>query len=159
MPGPDLGAGENEMSIIRDAYQYYFGHRDINASGVSTGKHVQQHGIRGRVEATGLGVYYATKEILDNVRMCEKLGVEPGISGKRVIIQGFGNVGYWAAKFFHDAGAVIVGVAEQDGSLYNVNGIDPDALWWFKKGKNGIAGFSNPEGDNYHNDEAIYKDW
>lgn len=129
---------------MRDAYQYYFGHRDINCSGVTTGKHVQQHGIRGRVESTGLGVYYAAKEILHNEKQCEKLGVEPGIEGKKIIIQGFGNVGYWAAKSFVNAGAILVGVAEYDGSIYNINGIDPDALWWFKKGRNGVAGFSNP---------------
>lgn len=68
-------------------------------------------------------------------------------------------MGYWAAKFFANAGATIIGVAEHDGSIYNINGIDPESLWWFKKGRNGIAGFSNPEGEVYHNEEAIYKDW
>ena len=57
--------------------------------------------------------------------MCARLGLEEGVEGKRIIIQGFGNVGYWAAKFFSQAGAIIVGVAEYDGSIYNVNGIDP----------------------------------
>lgn len=77
--------------------------------------------------------------------MAKRLGIEAGIAGKKIIIQGFGNVGYWAAKFFTEAGATIVGVAEQDGSIYNVtNGIDPESLWWFKKGKNGINGFVSP---------------
>ena len=55
-------------------------------------------------------------------------------------------MGYWAAKFFVQSGANVVGVAEHDGSIYNINGIDPESLWWFKKGRSGIAGFSNPEG-------------
>jgi glutamate dehydrogenase (NAD(P)+) len=101
VPGPDLGTGETEMSLIKDTYQTFYGHRDINADGVSTGKHVQHMGIRGRAEATGLGVYYATREVLNNVDLAAKLGLEPGLAGKRIIIQGFGNVGYWASKFFH----------------------------------------------------------
>lgn len=76
--------------------------------------------------------------------MAEKLGLERGIEGKKIIIQGFGNVGYWACKFFVDSGATIVGIAEHDGSIYNINGIDPEALWWFKKGRNGINGFVSP---------------
>lgn len=145
VPGPDLGTGEQEMSLIKDTYQNLFGHRDINAAGVTTGKHVQNMGIRGRAESTGLGVFYSAREILSNETLSAKLGVEPGLVGKRVIIQGFGNVGYWAAKFFAQAGAVIVGIAEHDGSIYNpVNGIDPESLWWYMKGKSGINGFVSP---------------
>lgn len=54
------------MSLMKDTYQSIYGHRDINAAGVSTGKHVQHMGIRGRQESTGLGVFYATREILSN---------------------------------------------------------------------------------------------
>ena len=88
------------MSLIKDTYQNLFGHRDINAAAVSTGKTVQHMGIRGRTESTGLGVYYATREILNNAEMAAKLGLEEGVEGKKIIIQGFGNVGYWAAKYF-----------------------------------------------------------
>ena len=147
------------MSLIKDTYQNVFGHRDINAAGVSTGKTVQHMGIRGRTESTGLGVYYATRQILNNAEMAAKLGLEPGLEGKKIIIQGFGNVGYWAAKYFSQNGASVVGIAEHDGSIYNVNGIDPDSLWWFKKGRNGINGFISSESETYHDDTAIYKDW
>jgi glutamate dehydrogenase (NAD(P)+) len=88
------------MSLIKDTYQMLYGHRDINATGVTTGKAVNQMGIRGRAESTGLGLYYSTRQIISDVKMAEKLGISPGITGKRIIIQGFGNVGYWAAKFF-----------------------------------------------------------
>ena len=90
--------------------------------------------------------------------MAAKLGLEKGIEGKRIVIQGFGNVGYWASKFFVEAGATIVGIAEHDGSIYSHNGIDPEALWWFKKGRHGINGFISPEAETYHDDTAIYKD-
>jgi glutamate dehydrogenase (NAD(P)+) len=99
------------MSLIKDTYQTLYGHRDINATGVTTGKAVSQMGIRGRSESTGLGVFYATRQIINDKKMLEKLGISGGIAGKRIIIQGFGNVGSWAAKFFADAGAIIVGVA------------------------------------------------
>ena len=66
VPGPDLGTGEQEMSLIKDTYQTFYGHRDINAAGVTTGKHVQQHGIRGRAESTRLGVFYSAREVLQN---------------------------------------------------------------------------------------------
>lgn len=66
VPGPDIGTGEQEMSLIKDTYQNFYGHRDINAVGVSTGKHVNQMGIRGRSESTGLGVFYSTRQILND---------------------------------------------------------------------------------------------
>lgn len=64
VPGPDIGTGVTEMTLIKDQYQTLYGHRDINYAGVTTGKHTAHHGIRGREEATGLGVYYAAREIL-----------------------------------------------------------------------------------------------
>lgn len=84
------------------------------------------HGIRGREEATGLGVYYATRQILNNDVQTAKLGIDKGLKGKRFIVQGFGNVGYWASKFFVEEGAILVGVAEFDGSFICEDGINPD---------------------------------
>lgn len=100
VPGPDLGTGEREMTLIMDNYQKYYGHRDINSAGVTTGKSISHMGIRGRTESTGLGVFYCTREILNNAEQAEKLGISPGLKGKKFIIQGFGNVGYWLSKFF-----------------------------------------------------------
>lgn len=129
VPGPDIGTGEREMTIIKDQYQQLYGTRDINYAGVTTGKSVAHHGIRGREEATGLGVFYSTKQILTNDEQLSKLGVEKGLKGKRFIVQGFGNVGYWASRFFVEEGAVLVGVAEADGSFICESGIDPKELW------------------------------
>jgi glutamate dehydrogenase (NAD(P)+) len=81
------------MTLIKDQYQHLYGTRDINYAGVTTGKSVAHHGIRGREEATGLGVFYSTKQILNNEEQLKRLGVEKGLKGKRFIVQGFGNVG------------------------------------------------------------------
>lgn len=129
------------MTIIKDQYQHLYGTRDINYAGVTTGKSVAHHGIRGREEATGLGVFYSTKQILNNDEQLKKLGVEKGLKGKKFIVQGFGNVGYWAAKFFVEEGAILIGVAEADGSFVCEDGINPSALWAYKGAKKGTKGF------------------
>lgn len=100
-------------------YQKYYGHEDINSDAVTTGKAESIGGISGRRESTGLGVFYAAKQVLSHAKVAKNLGVEPGIKGKTFIVQGFGNVGYWASKFFVEEGAKLVGVAEFDGSIYD----------------------------------------
>lgn len=75
------------------------------------------------------------------VHQAEKLGVSVGLKGKKFVLQGFGNVGYWLAKFFVEEGAILVGVAEVNGSIYHENGINPDNLLAFKKERNRINGY------------------
>lgn len=96
-----------------------------------------------------------------DAHQASKLGVSPGLKGKTFILQGFGNVGYWLAKFFVQEGAILVGVAEVDGSIYNPHGIDPDGLLAFKKERNRINGYTqNGQHLEYFTDEsAIYKEW
>lgn len=89
-----------------------------------------------------MGVYYCAKEILANAHQASKLGVTQGLKGKSFILQGFGNVGYWLAKFFVQEGAILVGVAEVDGSIYYPKGINPDELLNFKKERNRINGYT-----------------
>jgi glutamate dehydrogenase (NAD(P)+) len=147
------------MTLIKDQYQILYGNRDINYAGVTTGKRIEHHGIRGREEATGLGVYYSTRQILSNEAQLNKLNISSGLRGKKFIVQGFGNVGYWVSKFFTNDGAILVGVAEADGSCYCPEGIDPDQLLRYKKMKRGIKGFlnaSSKEGEEFLNEEAIY---
>jgi glutamate dehydrogenase (NAD(P)+) len=98
-------------------------------------------GIAGRTEATGLGVFYGIRHACTFEEDMQRLGLTTGIEGKRVVVQGLGNVGYWAAKFFHDAGAKVIAIGEWDGSIYNEAGIDPDALLAYKKENNAIVGF------------------
>jgi len=68
-----------------------------------------------------------------------KYKIKTGIAGKSYIIQGFGNVGYYAAKFIHENGGTIIGVSEWDGSIYNENGFDPNDLKDFLIHKGGIS--------------------
>lgn len=141
VPGPDVGTSQREMSWMKSTYQAYYGHEDINADAVTTGKFKYLGGVSGRTESTGLGVFYCTRQVLTNAKVAKMLGVEPGIKGKTFIVQGFGNVGYWASKFFVEEGAKLVGVAQFDGSIYNENGIDPEQLNAYKKQNKGIANF------------------
>jgi glutamate dehydrogenase (NAD(P)+) len=85
---------------------------EIDAAGCVTGKPVSQGGVRGRREATGLGVFFGLREVCNMPDVMMKLKLETGVEGKRVVVQGLGNVGYHSAKFFQDAGAKIIGLAE-----------------------------------------------
>ncbi|KAF2069380.1 hypothetical protein CYY_009305 [Polysphondylium violaceum] len=127
VPAPDMGTGEQEMSWIRDTYQA-FNTNDVDSMACVTGKPISGGGIRGRTEATGLGVFFGIREFLSYEEVLKKTGLTPGIKGKKIVIQGFGNVGYWAGKFFEQAGAKIVAVAEYNGAVYNPEGLNVDAL-------------------------------
>lgn len=74
------------MSWIKDTYQTFFGNKDINSSGVCTGKALNQGGIAGRTESTGLGVYYATRDILNHDLLMSKYNIPKGVAGKSYII-------------------------------------------------------------------------
>ena len=159
VPGPDVGTGEREMNWMKSAYQSHYGTEDINADAVTTGKARNLGGIQGRTESTGLGVYYATKRILDHPVVTQKLGVTPGLKGKTFIVQGFGNVGYWASRFFTKEGAKLIGVAEFDGSIYNPEGIHPKDLLNHKS-QSKTKGVKYFPGSKYYEDEsAIYEKW
>jgi len=123
VPAPDYGTGPREMSWIADTY-LALNSGDVNALGCVTGKPVSQGGVRGRKEATGLGVFYGIRELCNTKDEMDKVGLPTGIEGKKVIVQGLGNVGYNAAKFFYDNGAILVGIAEYEGGLYNENGLN-----------------------------------
>ncbi|CAK76630.1 unnamed protein product (macronuclear) [Paramecium tetraurelia] len=156
VPGPDLGTGEQEMSWMKDAYTKFKGHQDINSVGCVTGKAINQGGISGRQESTGMGIFFATREILNDVKYCQSVGIESSLRGKSIIIQGYGNVGSFCAKYMYDYGAKIIGVAEHDGSIYNPNGINPYELAAHKTKTGGVKGFVNAQ--KYWEDEsAIYQ--
>jgi len=127
VPAPDYGTGAKEMSWILDTYSS-LNPNDVNAQACVTGKPISQGGVQGRTEATGLGVYFGIREVCSVAEDMERLGLTVGIAGKRVIVQGLGNVGYHAAKFFEDAGAVIVGLIEYEGAIYRAEGLDVNAV-------------------------------
>lgn len=140
VPAPDYGTGAREMAWIADTY-LAFHPEQIDALGCVTGKSVSQGGIRGRTEATGLGVYYGTREICSNAEDMAALGMETGLEGKSFVVQGLGNVGYHAAKFFIEGGARLVGVAEFEGAISKPNGIDLESLIAYRKETGSILGF------------------
>lgn len=124
--GPDMGTNEQVMTWIKDTYVSVKGEQDINAEGCCTGKFISQGGIAGRTESTGLGVYYALRELMKTPSFYNKIGTTGGIKGKTFIVQGFGNVGYWASKFFHGDGGIITTIIEYNSAIHNPDGIDPD---------------------------------
>jgi glutamate dehydrogenase (NAD(P)+) len=140
VPAPDYGTGEREMAWIVDTYAS-LKPGELDAAGCVTGKPVTQGGVRGRREATGLGVFYGIREVCGMADMMGKLGLTTGLKDKRVIVQGLGNVGYYSAKFFQDAGAKIVGIAEYEGSIYSYNGLDVDAVFQHRKATKSILNF------------------
>jgi glutamate dehydrogenase (NAD(P)+) len=123
VPAPDYGTGAREMSWMVDTYAS-LKPGEVDALACITGKPVSQGGVRGRTEATGLGVYYGIRELCNVEEDMKKVGLTKGVEGKKVIVQGLGNVGYHAAKFFYDNGAIIVGLAEYEGGIYNEGGLD-----------------------------------
>ncbi|KAJ1927763.1 NADP-dependent glutamate dehydrogenase [Tieghemiomyces parasiticus] len=128
VPAPDVGTSAREMSWIMDTYRQ-FNHTDVNAAGCVTGKPISQGGVRGRTEATGLGVYYGIREFISYPEVQEKYKVPGKVSDLTVVIQGFGNVGYWAAKFFESNGAKVIGIGERDCTAYCSEGLDVERLF------------------------------
>lgn len=141
VPAPDYGTGPREMAWIADTYQA-MAKDDINALGCVTGKPVGQGGVRGRTAATGRGLYFSVREAVNDATLMKKLKMTTGLSDKKVIVQGFGNVGYHAAKFLMEAGATIVGIIEWDGAVVNPKGIDVEALNTHRSKKGSITGFA-----------------
>lgn len=133
VPAPDMGTDARVMAWVLDTYVSLRGD-DINALACVTGKPLELGGIRGRVEATGLGVMFGLREALSYRKDMKKLGLSPGLEGKRVVVQGFGNVGYHAALFLQEEGAKIICVAEWDAAVYDERGVDVKELkTWFER--------------------------
>ena len=141
VPAPDMGTGEREMAWIADQYAR-MNTTDINAKACVTGKPLNAGGIAGRVEATGRGVQYALREFFRDKLGMQKAGLTGGLEGKRVVVQGLGNVGYHATKFLgEEDGCKIIGIIERDGALVDADGLNVDAVqqWISKHG--GVAGY------------------
>ncbi len=140
VPAPDYGTGAKEMAWILDTYVAMHP-GEIDAAGCVTGKPVSQGGVRGRTEATGLGVFYGLREVCNMHKVMDKLGLAIGVEGKRVCVQGLGNVGYHSALFFQQAGAKIVGIAEYEGAIWCNDGLDVEAVVAHRKSNGSILDF------------------
>ena len=145
VPGPDVGTGEREMAWMADTYDA-FNPGGIDNLACVTGKPVAQGGIHGRREATGRGVQYGIREAFQYSDDLKKLGLSPGLEGKTLVFQGFGNVGYYAAKFLSEEdGCKVVGIAEWDAALYNPQGLPIEELNEFRKDTGSIRNFPGAE--------------
>jgi len=154
VPGPDLGTSAHTMNIMKDTYEtLYGGNADMNSSGCVTGKSVDLGGIEGRAESTGIGVFYGIREVLNNVKLCKQYHIEPGMKGKTMIIQGFGNVGYWAAKFMVTEGVKITGIVEWNSAIYNEDGFDIDDLKAYHLKNKTLAGYPHAKESVTEKDE------
>jgi glutamate dehydrogenase (NAD(P)+) len=141
VPAPDLGTGPREMAWIADEYRRLYPH-DINAIACVTGKPPSESGILGRVEATGRGVQYGLREFFRNPKDVARAGLTGDLTGKRVIIQGLGNVGYHAAKFLQeDDGARIIAIIERDGAVVDQRGLIVEEISEYRRVHGGVRGF------------------
>ncbi|MCB0583953.1 MAG: Glu/Leu/Phe/Val dehydrogenase [Phaeodactylibacter sp.] len=155
VPAPDYGTGSREMAWIYDTYRTFKGD-DIDAAGCVTGKPVNQSGIRGRTEATGRGVFYGIREACSYKEDMKKLGLEEGLEGKTMVVQGLGNVGSYTATISQDEGGVkIVGVGEVEGAIYKKDGIDIHDLLKFRKETGSILGYPGARVLDKENRKAV----
>ncbi|MDZ7343486.1 MAG: Glu/Leu/Phe/Val dehydrogenase, partial [candidate division KSB1 bacterium] len=127
VPAPDYATGPQEMAWIVDTYNA-MAPGQLDSIACVTGKPVSQGGVRGRIEATGRGVFFGIREACHFAEDMQRLGLSPGLDGKTVVVQGLGNVGYHAAKFLQQGGALIIGLAEYEGAIVNPKGLDVDAV-------------------------------
>lgn len=141
VPAPDYGTGEREMAWIVDTYGS-LKPGEIDAAGCVTGKPITQGGVRGRKEATGMGVFFGIREVCSMPDVMAKLGLTTGIAGKTVVVQGLGNVGYHSAKFFREAGAKVVAIAEHNGAIYCADGLHEDEVFKHKQKTGNVLNFA-----------------
>ncbi|MGB0504741.1 MAG: Glu/Leu/Phe/Val family dehydrogenase [Pikeienuella sp.] len=153
VPAPDMGTGEREMAWIADQFSR-MNTTEIDSSACVTGKPVEFHGIRGRVEATGRGVQYALQEFFRHPEDVKKAGMSGKLAGKRVIVQGLGNVGYHAAKFLQEEDdSKITGIIERDGALHDPDGLDVERVKEYLNANGGVKGC--PIGEYFPNSAAV----
>lgn len=151
VPAPDMGTGQREMAWIADTYKHLYPD-DINHIACVTGKPVAHGGIRGRTEATGRGVQYALREFFRHPDEIKAANLEGGLGGKRIVVQGLGNVGYHAAKFLSEEDdAKIIAIIEHDGVIINEDGISVQQAYYHKVDTGGVKNFA---GASYSPDGA-----
>lgn len=143
VPAPDYGTGAREMAWVFDTYSQ-FADNPLDAAACVTGKPVGHGGVRGRREATGRGVFFGIREACNNKDTMDALGLDVGLEGKRVIVQGLGNVGFHAAYYLQEAGARITGIAEMNGALVKEDGLDVQKVGAWRQEHGSIEGF--PDG-------------
>jgi glutamate dehydrogenase (NAD(P)+) len=143
IPAPDMGTGPREMAWLMDEYSKM---RGMTVNAVVTGKPIVLGGSLGRTEATGRGVMVSAMAAM------EKLKINPYKA--TCAVQGFGNVGFWAAKLLHDRGLMVQAISDLSGGYYNEKGIDIDKAMEYRDSRKGtLEGF--PEATRITNEELL----
>ena len=150
-----MGTDERMMNWIKDTYSSFYGEEDINADACVTGKSISQNGIAGHKQGSGLGIYYGMRELLNNKDFIAKTGLTKGVEGKTLVIQGYGNEGYYTAEAFQKAGAKIVGISELRSGIYNEEVIDVDEAHKYFQKNGALEDFPNAEYEEIDDSQAI----
>ena len=141
VPAPDMGTSAREMGWIADVYRTLHP-EEINALACVTGKPVTTGGIPGRTEATGRGAQFAVRELFRRQEDLTLAGLEGDLEGKRIVVQGLGNVGYHLARYLSEEdGALIVGVMTREGTVLDDGGIDVAGLRAYLDENGGVEGY------------------
>ncbi|KAH0629911.1 hypothetical protein JD844_012394 [Phrynosoma platyrhinos] len=133
----DVPFGGAKAGVTVDPRNY----SDINSHACVTGKPISQGGIRGRISATGRGILHGIENYINNTTYMDLIGLKTGFSGKTFVLQGFGNVGFHSMRYLHRYGARCICVGEQNGAIFNADGIDPLELQNYKEEHGTIVGF------------------
>lgn len=135
IPAPDVNTNGQTMAWMADTYMSTKSPSErANHKHVVTGKPLGSGGLQGRDRATGFGVYLTIKLFYTNRN--------ESLKGKKYIVQGYGNVGYWAAHFLNKEGALLIATQDAHATSYNANGIDVEGLYEHCKPRKGsTAGF------------------
>ena len=151
VPAPDYGTSAQEMAWILDTY-LSLTDNPLDGLACVTGKPVGQGGVRGRQEATGRGVFFGIREACSFGEDMDALGLQQGLSGKSVVVQGLGNVGFHAALFLEEGDAVLVGLAEIEGAIYNPDGLELTKVMEHRQETGSILGYPGAQDIEKPND-------
>lgn len=143
IPAPDVGTDAQHMAWFMDTYSSHVGHV---VPGVVTGKPVEIGGSLGRVDATGRGVVYCV------IEAAKRLGIDLN-ENTRVVVQGFGNVGYYSAKIMASVGCRVTAVSDVSGGVYNEKGLDLNDLQEWLRDNKVLKGY--PKADFVTNEELL----
>jgi glutamate dehydrogenase (NAD(P)+) len=126
VPAPDMGTGKKEMAWIADEYKRLNPH-DINAFACVTGKPENMGGVDGRTEATGRGIFFALRAFFNSGDV-KKTKIKGSLKSQKIIIEGLGKVGFFAARALSEHGSKIVGIIEKDVSFHNAKGLNVQGI-------------------------------
>lgn len=159
IPGNDLGTDRLDMGYISQLYSSLFIKKDNSLRGCTTSKPQHMGGAHGSEDSMGIGISYILNHYLNNLEILKKHKMVPGVEGKEVIIQGFGEAGSSTANVLAEQGAKIIGIVEKEGCIFNPSGIDiPQFIKYFDACKKGEASLKNyPGGSFIEGDEVSFR--